>query len=48
MGYGPLVRATTGVTQLWTSDRRTGLLRRDDDLPRPRCRRITAIAALAS
>ena len=26
MGYGPLVRATTGITELWTSDERSGLL----------------------
>jgi crotonobetainyl-CoA:carnitine CoA-transferase CaiB-like acyl-CoA transferase len=50
MGYGPLVRATTGVTWLWTSD----------DAPRPSfydattifpdhvAARITAIAALAA
>ena len=42
MGYGPLVRATIGVTGLWTSEqaaargRPAPVLRRDDDLPRPR------------
>ena len=41
MGYGPLVRATTGVTRLWTSEEpRDGeLLRRHHDLSRPRRRR---------
>ena len=40
MGYGPLVRATTGVSRLWRSDRprRHRLLRRDHDLPRSRRR----------
>lgn len=50
MGYGPLVRATTGVSRLWTSDE-------DDDLafydattifPDHVVARITAIAALAA
>ena len=40
LGYGPLVRASTGVTRLWTSEeadtgrRPACVLRRDDGLPR--------------
>ena len=46
MGYGPLVRATAGVSRLWTSDEHAPtrptlaapFLRRDDDLSRSRGR----------
>lgn len=56
MGYGPLVRATTGVTRLWTSD---DAREHDDDgrhafydattiFPDHVVGRVTAIAALAA
>jgi crotonobetainyl-CoA:carnitine CoA-transferase CaiB-like acyl-CoA transferase len=48
MGYGPLVRATTGVTKLWTSDDEPGFYDATTVFPDHVVARITAIAALAS
>ena len=48
MGYGPLVRATTGVTKLWTSDDDPGFYDATTIFPDHVAARITAIAALAS
>ena len=48
MGYGPLVRATTGVTKLWTSDDDPGFYDATTIFPDHVVARITAIAALAS
>lgn len=48
MGYGPLVRATTGVTRLWTSDDAPGFYDATTVFPDHVVARITAIAALAS
>lgn len=51
MGYGPLVRATTGVTQLWTSVEHGNLSGPFDAttvFPDHVVARITAIAALAA
>ena len=48
MGYGPLVRATTGVTRLWTSDDDPGFYDATTIFPDHVVARITAIAALAS
>ncbi len=53
MGYGPLVRATTGVTMLWTDDQSEGGFSSDffdatTIFPDHVVARITAIAALAS
>ena len=53
MGYGPLVRATTGVTMLWTDDKSEGGFSSDffdatTIFPDHVVARITAIAALAS
>jgi crotonobetainyl-CoA:carnitine CoA-transferase CaiB-like acyl-CoA transferase len=47
MGYGPLVRATTGVTSLWTSDD-GGFYDATTVFPDHVSARITAIAALAA
>jgi crotonobetainyl-CoA:carnitine CoA-transferase CaiB-like acyl-CoA transferase len=48
MGYGPLVRATTGVTKLWTSEDEPGFYDATTIFPDHVVARITAIAALAS
>ena len=48
MGYGPLVRATTGVTRLWTSVDDPGFYDATTIFPDHVVARITAIAALAS
>ena len=50
MGYGPLVRATTGVSRLWTSHglRRPGFYDATTIFPDHVVARITAIAALAA
>jgi crotonobetainyl-CoA:carnitine CoA-transferase CaiB-like acyl-CoA transferase len=48
MGYGPLVRATTGVTSLWTSDDDPGFYDATTVFPDHVVARITAIAAVAS
>jgi crotonobetainyl-CoA:carnitine CoA-transferase CaiB-like acyl-CoA transferase len=50
MGYGPLVRATTGVTWLWTSDEapRGSFYDATTIFPDHVCARLTAIAALAA
>jgi crotonobetainyl-CoA:carnitine CoA-transferase CaiB-like acyl-CoA transferase len=48
MGYGPLVRATTGVSRLWTSDDDPGFYDATTIFPDHVVARITAIAALAS
>ncbi|WP_326546605.1 CoA transferase [Mycolicibacterium sp. ND9-15] len=47
MGYGPLVRATTGITSLWTSHDR-GFYDATTVFPDHVSARITAIAALAA
>ncbi|HEX2283577.1 MAG TPA: CoA transferase, partial [Mycobacterium sp.] len=47
MGYGPLVRATTGVTALWTSDD-GGFYDATTIFPDHVSARLTAIAALAA
>jgi crotonobetainyl-CoA:carnitine CoA-transferase CaiB-like acyl-CoA transferase len=49
MGYGPLVRATTGITRLWSSDEtgHTGFYDATTIFPDHVVARITAIAALA-
>jgi crotonobetainyl-CoA:carnitine CoA-transferase CaiB-like acyl-CoA transferase len=47
MGYGPLVRATTGITRLWTSDG-GGCYDATTVFPDHVSARITAIAALAA
>ncbi|MCP9275134.1 CaiB/BaiF CoA transferase family protein [Mycolicibacterium arenosum] len=50
MGYGPLVRATTGVSRLWASDdpADTGFYDATTIFPDHVAARITAIAALAA
>lgn len=54
MGYGPLVRATTGVTRLWTSDEappenaRHAFYDATTIFPDHMVGRITSIAALAA
>lgn len=48
MGYGPLVRSTTGVSQLWTSEDEPGFYDATTVFPDHAVARITAIAALAS
>jgi crotonobetainyl-CoA:carnitine CoA-transferase CaiB-like acyl-CoA transferase len=48
MGYGPLVRATTGVSRLWTSDDDPGFYDATTIFPDHVVARITAIAAVAS
>jgi crotonobetainyl-CoA:carnitine CoA-transferase CaiB-like acyl-CoA transferase len=48
MGYGPLVRATTGITKLWTADDDPGFYDATTIFPDHVVARITAIAALAS
>jgi crotonobetainyl-CoA:carnitine CoA-transferase CaiB-like acyl-CoA transferase len=50
MGYGPLVRATTGVSRLWTTDdpEDTGFYDSTTIFPDHVVARITAIAALAA
>jgi crotonobetainyl-CoA:carnitine CoA-transferase CaiB-like acyl-CoA transferase len=48
MGYGPLVRATTGVSRLWTSDDDPGFYDATTIFPDHVVARVTAIAALAS
>jgi crotonobetainyl-CoA:carnitine CoA-transferase CaiB-like acyl-CoA transferase len=48
MGYGPLVRASTGVTKLWTSEDDPGFFDATTIFPDHVAARITAIAALAS
>lgn len=48
MGYGPLVRATTGVSKLWTSDDDPGFFDATTIFPDHVVARITAIAALAA
>jgi crotonobetainyl-CoA:carnitine CoA-transferase CaiB-like acyl-CoA transferase len=48
MGYGPLVRATTGVSKLWTSDDDPGFYDATTVFPDHVVARITAIAALAA
>src|ERR1700720_1334214 len=48
MGYGPLVRATTGVSRLWTADGLDGFYDATTVFPDHVAARITAIAALAA
>jgi crotonobetainyl-CoA:carnitine CoA-transferase CaiB-like acyl-CoA transferase len=48
MGYGPLVRATTGVSKLWTSEDEPGFFDATTVFPDHVVGRITAVAALAS
>jgi crotonobetainyl-CoA:carnitine CoA-transferase CaiB-like acyl-CoA transferase len=48
MGYGPLVRATTGVSKLWTSTDEPGFYDATTVFPDHVVGRITAVAALAS
>ncbi|MDX1883700.1 CoA transferase [Mycolicibacterium sp. 120270] len=48
MGYGPLVRATAGVTRLWTSDDEPGFFDATTIFPDHAAARVIAIAALAS
>jgi len=48
MGYGPLVRATTGVTRLWTSSDNAGFYDATTIFPDHVVARITAIATLAA
>ncbi len=48
MGYGPLVRATTGVSKLWTSADDAGFYDATTVFPDHVVARITAVAALAS
>ncbi len=48
MGYGPLVRATTGITRLWTSDDGDGFYDATTIFPDHVVARITAIATLAA
>jgi crotonobetainyl-CoA:carnitine CoA-transferase CaiB-like acyl-CoA transferase len=48
LGYGPLVRATTGVSKLWTSDDEPGFFDATTVFPDHVVGRITAVAALAS
>jgi crotonobetainyl-CoA:carnitine CoA-transferase CaiB-like acyl-CoA transferase len=48
MGYGPLVRATTGVSRLWTADGRDGFYDATTVFPDHVAARVTAIAALAA
>jgi crotonobetainyl-CoA:carnitine CoA-transferase CaiB-like acyl-CoA transferase len=48
MGYGPLVRATTGVSRLWTSTDEPGFYDATTVFPDHVVGRITAVAALAS
>ncbi len=48
MGYGPLVRASTGITRLWTSDDGDGFYDATTIFPDHVVARITAIAALAA
>ena len=50
MGYGPLVRASTGITRLWTSDDRedSGFYDATTIFPDHAVARITAIATLAA
>ncbi len=48
MGYGPLVRATTGVSKLWTSEDDPGFYDATTVFPDHVVARITAVAALAS
>jgi crotonobetainyl-CoA:carnitine CoA-transferase CaiB-like acyl-CoA transferase len=48
MGYGPLVRATTGITKLWTAEGEPDFYDATTIFPDHVVARITAIAALAS
>jgi crotonobetainyl-CoA:carnitine CoA-transferase CaiB-like acyl-CoA transferase len=48
MGYGPLVRANTGVTRLWTTDDDQGFYDATTVFPDHVVARLTAIAALAA
>lgn len=48
MGYGPLVRATSGVTRLWSSEDEPGFFDATTVFPDHAAARITAIAALAA
>jgi crotonobetainyl-CoA:carnitine CoA-transferase CaiB-like acyl-CoA transferase len=48
MGYGPLVRATTGVTKLWTTHDDPGFYDATTVFPDHVVARITAVGALAS
>ena len=48
MGYGPLVRAATGITHLWTSEDGEGFYDATTIFPDHVVARITAIAALAA
>ncbi|MDX1891893.1 CoA transferase [Mycolicibacterium sp. 050158] len=48
MGYGPLVRAATGVSRLWTTDDDDGFHDATTIFPDHVVARITAIAALAA
>jgi crotonobetainyl-CoA:carnitine CoA-transferase CaiB-like acyl-CoA transferase len=48
MGYGPLVRATTGVSKLWTSQDDPGFYDATTVFPDHVVARITAVAALAA
>jgi crotonobetainyl-CoA:carnitine CoA-transferase CaiB-like acyl-CoA transferase len=48
MGYGPLVRATTGVTRLWTSKDDPGFYDATTIFPDHVSARVTAIATLAA
>ncbi|GFG48779.1 putative CoA-transferase [Mycolicibacterium agri] len=52
MGYGPLVRATTGITKLWTSDdasgSESGFFDATTIFPDHVAARVTALAALAA
>jgi crotonobetainyl-CoA:carnitine CoA-transferase CaiB-like acyl-CoA transferase len=48
MGYGPLVRATTGVSRLWTADGLDGFYDATTIFPDHVVARVTAITALAA
>ena len=48
MGYGPLVRATTGVSRLWTAEGLDGFYDTTTVFPDHVAARVTAIAALAA
>ncbi|RDH79083.1 CoA transferase [Mycolicibacterium moriokaense] len=48
MGYGPLVRASTGVTRLWTGDDESAFYDATTIFPDHVVARLTAIAALAA
>jgi crotonobetainyl-CoA:carnitine CoA-transferase CaiB-like acyl-CoA transferase len=48
MGYGPLVRAVTGISHLWTADGLDGFYDATTVFPDHVAARVTAIAALAA